>query len=150
MLEDVALDGDYFCEDFFLYGDDQDLGWRARLRDWQCWYTPDAVGYHAGFGSGGIRLFRVQVQFTRNRYLTLARNDRFRDVLVDLPYLLLYELIQQAYWLARSPRRVFAHWLGLLEALRALPHTLKARRQIQRRRTASPQAIRSFVVSRLW
>ncbi len=49
MLEDIAMDSDYLCEDFFIYGDDHDLGWRSQLRGWKCVYTPAAIGFHVGF-----------------------------------------------------------------------------------------------------
>lgn len=35
-----------FDEDFFAYGDDADLGLRARLAGWRCLYIPSAVAYH--------------------------------------------------------------------------------------------------------
>jgi GT2 family glycosyltransferase len=42
MLEDIG----FFDEDFFLYVDDVDIGFRARLAGWRCIYVPDAVVYH--------------------------------------------------------------------------------------------------------
>jgi GT2 family glycosyltransferase len=35
-----------FDEDFFLYGDDAELGIRARLAGWDCAFVPDATAYH--------------------------------------------------------------------------------------------------------
>src|SRR5262249_14604174 len=35
-----------FDEDFFAYGDDAELGLRARIAGWRCWYTPAAVVRH--------------------------------------------------------------------------------------------------------
>jgi GT2 family glycosyltransferase len=35
-----------FDEDFFAYGDDAELGLRARIAGWKCIYTPDAVVRH--------------------------------------------------------------------------------------------------------
>lgn len=150
MLDDIAIDGEYFCEDFFMYGEDHDLGWRARLKGWECVYTPLAVGYHEGFGSGGIRSFFIQTEFTRNRYLTLLRNDRVGDFLLDLPFIFLYELILQGSFLLRTPKRLIAHWVGFIRALMSISKTLKARSQIQKNRTTSPDVIRSFFVNQLW
>ncbi len=42
MLEAIG----FFDEDFFLYVDDVDIGFRARLAGWKCIYVPDAVVYH--------------------------------------------------------------------------------------------------------
>lgn len=45
-LEDVALDGQFFDEDFFAYREDADLAWRCRLLGWRSLYVPAAVGRH--------------------------------------------------------------------------------------------------------
>jgi GT2 family glycosyltransferase len=45
-LEDVAVDGMYFDEDFFAYREDADLAWRCRLMDWTCLYVPTAILRH--------------------------------------------------------------------------------------------------------
>jgi GT2 family glycosyltransferase len=150
MLEDIALNGEIFCTDFFMYGEDHDLGWRAQLRGWKSIYEPRAIGFHRGFGSGGIKSFYIQCQFTRNRYLTLVRNDCFIDILRDLPFIILYEVIWQIYTLFQNPKRFFAHWIGLLQALSGLPKMLQKRKQIFQNRTTDKSYIRSFFVSKLW
>jgi len=150
MLEDVRLEGEYFCEDYFIYGEDRDLGWRGQLCGWHCLYTPHAVAYHVGFGSGGIHSLDVQYQFTRNRYLTLIRNDRALDFVIDLPFVLAFELVWQLSRLVISPRRLLAHWLAFLGILRAAPRALRMRKQIQGRRRVPHNHIRSMFVSRLW
>jgi GT2 family glycosyltransferase len=150
MLEDVSINDDFFCEDFFMYGEDHDLGWRAQLQGWKCAYAPKAIGYHVGFGSGAIRNFYIRSQFTRNRYLTLIRNDQLLDFVIDLPYILAYELIWQAYTLFHSPKRLPAHWIGILQAIGAIGKTYTARKEIQQRRRVERGYIRSFFVSKLW
>ena len=45
-IEDVAVNGEFFDEDFFAYREDADLAWRAQLLGWRCIYVPRAVGYH--------------------------------------------------------------------------------------------------------
>ena len=67
MLEDVKMGNEYFDEDFFMYADDTDLGWRARLRGWKTIYTPRARLYHAHSAAAGsysaLKAFHVE----RNR-----------------------------------------------------------------------------------
>jgi GT2 family glycosyltransferase len=46
MMDDIALNGEYFDNDFFAYREDADLAWRAQLYGWKCLYTPKAVAYH--------------------------------------------------------------------------------------------------------
>src|SRR5207253_3158087 len=45
-LDDVAIDGKYFDEDFFAYREDADLAWRCRLMGWNSIYVPTAVVWH--------------------------------------------------------------------------------------------------------
>jgi len=45
-LEDVAIGGQYFDEDFFAYREDADLAWRCRLMGWTSIYVPSAVALH--------------------------------------------------------------------------------------------------------
>lgn len=42
-----------FDGDFFAYCEDMDLGMRARLAGWSCWYVPDARVYHHYSGTAG-------------------------------------------------------------------------------------------------
>ena len=57
-----------FDEDFFAYGDDAEIGIRARLAGWKCLYVPKAVLYHKNSGSTGqyspFKAFYVE----RNRF----------------------------------------------------------------------------------
>ena len=46
MMDDLAVNGEYFDSDFFAYREDADLAWRAQLCGWKCFYTPKAVAYH--------------------------------------------------------------------------------------------------------
>ena len=46
MIEDIAILGEFFDPDFFVYREDADVAWRAQLMGWRCIYTPLARGYH--------------------------------------------------------------------------------------------------------
>jgi GT2 family glycosyltransferase len=46
MMEDIAVDGEFFDSDFFAYREDADVAWRAQLAGWKCVYVPDVVAYH--------------------------------------------------------------------------------------------------------
>jgi GT2 family glycosyltransferase len=45
-LDDVAMNSQYFDEDFFAYREDADLAWRCRLLGWNAIYVPGAVALH--------------------------------------------------------------------------------------------------------
>ena len=46
MLEAVAVEGRAFDPSFFMYFEDVDLAWRARLAGWKSWFVPQAVVHH--------------------------------------------------------------------------------------------------------
>jgi GT2 family glycosyltransferase len=144
MLEDVSIEGEYFDELFFVYGDDYDLGWRAQLLGWKCIYIPTAIAYHRGKGTGGLYTSFVQFQYARNRYLTVLKNDFWVHFLADLPYILAYEFLWQVYILLTSPRRSWAHLLAVIDLLRVAPITLRKRKLTHSRKTVSPSYMRSY------
>jgi GT2 family glycosyltransferase len=66
MIDDVGS----FDEDIFLYHEETDLDWRARLRGWRCWYVPGAVGVHPGYRITP----HLRVEVIGNRYLSAIKN----------------------------------------------------------------------------
>jgi GT2 family glycosyltransferase len=87
MLDDAAVsDGQYFDESFFMYADDTDLGWRARLRGWKTIYTPKAVVYHMHSASSAdyspLKAFlvernRIWIQWTYFSFWTILRGQAY-------------------------------------------------------------------------
>ena len=45
-LQNVAINGQFFDEDFFAYREDADLAWRCQLLGWTSIYVPSAVALH--------------------------------------------------------------------------------------------------------
>ena len=79
-----------FDEDTFLYMEDTDLSWRARLSGWRCLYTPDSVVLH----HYTLRITPLKIFYQeRNRYLMLVKTLRWPTLLVLLPAQLLVELM---------------------------------------------------------
>lgn len=86
-LEDVAIDCEYFDEDFFAYKEDVDLSWRLNLAGFKNMYYPKAIAYHGrglGRSKGGIISFikhrSNQSEFLRgisyrNDILMFLKND---------------------------------------------------------------------------
>ncbi len=64
MLDEVGL----FDEDFFAYGDDADLGLRARWRGWTCAYAPNARVFHRHSSSLGKYSPEKAFLVERNRF----------------------------------------------------------------------------------
>jgi GT2 family glycosyltransferase len=62
-----------FDEDFFAYGDDAELGLRARIAGWKCMYTPHAiVRHHRGSTLGVASIGRLKL-IERNRVLLAVK-----------------------------------------------------------------------------
>jgi len=58
-----------FDEDFFAYGDDAELGLRARIAGWSCLYTPKAIVRHHRSSTLGKNSARRLELIERNRVL---------------------------------------------------------------------------------
>ena len=119
-----------FDESLFMYGDDIDLAFRARLRRHRCLYVPDAVAYHKRSVAWGHNSPAQIRMIYRNGITVYAKN---------MPWELVRPIVTQVArsWLAavyHAPHRSAA-LRGVSEALIRLPQTLKVRRAIQRSRT---------------
>ncbi len=62
-----------FDEEFFAYGDDAEMGLRARLAGWRCLYIPDAVVYHRHASTLGRFSVERLVLVERNRMWLAAK-----------------------------------------------------------------------------
>ncbi|MHB8896370.1 MAG: glycosyltransferase family 2 protein, partial [Candidatus Geothermincolia bacterium] len=129
MLDDVAVDGEYFDEDFFAFWEDLDLDWRARIRGWTCLFEPSALAWHRRGGAGYRKSLLVERHNFKNRYLMMIKNDSARGVLRNLPGIILVEILKAGALLVRCPRAL----LGLVDVVRLLPVMIAKRRVIQSR-----------------
>jgi hypothetical protein len=150
MLDDLALGGEYFDEDFFAYYEDADLAWRAQLRGWRCIYAPRAVATHArGWGDAlrkkghAAKDGRGPRLALRNRYLMAIKNDAWRYLLADLPLILAAELPRLAYGALVAPGVL----LGILDLMHAWPSALRKRRRIRSQRTTDDAVVRLWFVA---
>lgn len=130
MLDDVAAGGEYFDETYGAFYEDLDLAWRAAARGWMACYAPSAVAYHMRGATArtgtGPRFLKgnafamlpdgLKSRLVVNRYLTIAKNDTLAGLLVNLPFILLYDIRIWLYLLFFSPGAI----PGVFRGLRAL------------------------------
>jgi GT2 family glycosyltransferase len=84
-LREVGL----FDEEFWMYNEDQELGWRLWLAGWRCVLAPEAVVYHKYEFSRSIkRLYWMD----RNRILSILKCYRLPTLILILPAFLFMEL----------------------------------------------------------
>jgi GT2 family glycosyltransferase len=86
-LDDVGL----FDERFFAYYEDVDLGFRARLKGYECWYAPKAVAYHHRGATAGIRTEFTLFHPIKNRWFLILKNAPGRLLLRNALLLVLGE-----------------------------------------------------------
>jgi len=147
-----------FDEDFFAYGDDAELGLRARIAGWRCIYTPAAVVRHHRAATMGKDSPRRLELIERNRLL-LALKLFPTGLLLLNP---LYFAMRLAAGVVAAQRGAgdTAHFPGLsgkwkmarallrgdLEALRLAPRMWRKRAEIQRIRKLSPGQVRRLML----
>src|SRR3954471_1344454 len=105
-----------FDESFFAFFEDADLAWRAQAHGWRALYAPQAVVYHhhsatAQHGSPA-KLYLVG----RNRVRTLAKNASRGMLLLNAPWMLVYDAAYVLY--ASANGRTLAALRGRVAGLR--------------------------------
>ncbi len=147
MLDDIAWQGQYYDESFFIMLEDVDIDWRAQLRGWRCAYTPAAVAYHyrGATGSGKSRL--IQRHYYKNRHLLILKNDGALSYFLHIPVIWLMDLYLNIDILFTAP---VALLLACSDIIRLLPLTLRKRRVIQATRVAPRSAIESWFKPYHW
>ena len=148
-----------FDEDFFAYGDDAELGLRARIAGWKCVYVPAArVRHHRGstLGKGSARRLEL---IERNRVLLALKLFPWSLLWLN-PIYFAVRLLAGAVSAARGAGDT-AHFPGLsgkwrmaraivqgdLDALRLAPRMLRKRSAIRRIRRLTPADVRRLILS---
>lgn len=91
---------EYFDEDFFMYKEDVDLAWRARLAGWKAVYTPKAVAYH-GRGSGDsmaknyFNIIKERRKINNQAKFLSFKHQRLMQIKNDFPSLLFIKHFSQ-------------------------------------------------------
>jgi GT2 family glycosyltransferase len=121
MLEEVKLSSGYFDRDHFMYSEDLDLGWRARLAGWSAVYVPDAVvfhRYHASSDRHGPAWLATMGRV--NRIRTVLKNASWRFLARTIPRMV--ATFAEVLWYGRGR--------GPAMLLRALHGGLASRAQV--------------------
>jgi GT2 family glycosyltransferase len=153
MLDRIGL----LDESFFAYGEDVDLGLRARWAGWGCYYVPKAIVYHKYSATTGAYSPRKAFLVERNRFWILMRNFPWWDILVSPAWTAYrYGMYLKGAVTGRGASGRFAGafpmwrlFLSILSAeaagLAGLPRVLKDRQGIRERRNITPAEFRSLL-----
>jgi len=148
-----------FDEDFFAYGDDAELGLRARIAGWKCLYTPAAVvRHHRGATLGKDSAWRLEL-IERNRLLLAFKLFPWSLLWLNPFYFAARVLAgYRAAWRGAGDtayfpgargqwRMALAFVKGDLGALRLAPRMLRKRREMARLRRLSPREVRRLILA---
>ncbi|HXP87163.1 MAG TPA: glycosyltransferase family 2 protein [Bryobacteraceae bacterium] len=147
-----------FDEDFFAYADDAELGLRARIAGWQCFYTPHAVVRHhrgATLGLGSARRLKL---IERNRVLLVVKLFPWNLLWANGAYFM--ARIGAGLWAALRNRGELRHYpnpagkagaglallWGTVSALPLIPSMWTKRRAFRKLRRLSPAQIRELLM----
>ena len=143
-LQDVAIDGQFFDEDFFAYREDADLAWRCRLMGWTSIYVPSAVALHRRRVTPERRSqlsALINYHSVKNRFLLRLNNMTRSLYLRDFLRISTRDAAVVGYVLVREWTSIGA----LLYVIRNFPRLWKKRRAIQsRKRIEGPEVDRWF------
>ena len=117
MLEQIGG----FDEDLFAYGDDAELGLRARIAGWGCLYIPSAVvRHHRGSTLGQLSMRRVEL-IERNRVLLAFKHFPWSVLWLNAAYFIARLAAGAAAAAAgRGESGRFPNWRGKLSLARAI------------------------------
>jgi GT2 family glycosyltransferase len=158
-LDQIGLDQiGGFDEDFFAYGDDAELGLRARIAGWKCLYMPRAVVRHHRGATLGLRSSRRLELIERNRVLLAVKLFPWSLLWLNPVYyaMRLGAGVSAAVMgqgevgkfpgLGGKLRAALALLKGDLAALLLTPRMLGKRRGIERIRKLSPREVRKLIL----
>jgi hypothetical protein len=127
MLDEIGL----FDEDFFLYLEDVDLAFRARLAGWKCIYVPGARVIHHHGGTAGVGSDLAVYYGNRNIVWYPIKDFPFRLLITSLPFIVARNLAVIPYYALRGQGGVILK--SKLDALKGVVKMMEKRNDVVRR-----------------
>lgn len=143
VLERIGL----FDEEFWMYNEDQDFGWRIWLAGWRCVSAPQAVVYHKYEFTGDARKY---YWLDRNRILAMIKNYQASTLLlislafVFMEFGVLLFALQKGWF--RDKLKVYQYFLSF----KNWKYILEARRNSQVLRRVKDRDIVGMFSGRIW
>ncbi len=139
-LEKLKIEGEYYDEDFFIFWEDFDIGWRANLLGLKVHFYPQALVYHyrsatlkrnliSRFSLSLARSSFIKYHLVKNRYLILIKNYRLKQFWWSIPFVVLKDLIWVTLLTISSPKII----IKLVHSMKYLKRGFLKRKLIKKR-----------------
>jgi GT2 family glycosyltransferase len=139
-LEQLKINDEYYDEDFFIFWEDFDIGWRAHLLGMKTLFYPKAVVYHyrsgtlkqnflSRFSLALARPAAIKYHLVKNRYLTLIKNFRFKRNFKSIPFIFFKDIIWVSMLTFGSPKII----IPLMKSGKYIKKAFKKRKQVRER-----------------
>ncbi len=127
MLDEIGL----FDEDFFLFMEDVDLAFRARLASWKCMYVPTARVVHIHGGTAGFESDLSIYYGNRNLVWYVVKNFPSRTLLLSSPWIVGRQCAVLPYYLFCGKSRSIIR--ATTTMIKGLPSMVRKRQDIKHR-----------------
>ncbi len=141
---EIIEKGGFFDEDFFLYGEDTDLGLRYRLMGYKCVFMPSSIVYHIHSGTAGKFSAEKAYYVERNRIYVMVKNFPLLLILISPLFTVVRYFFQAIATLTgkgvsgefKEKNSAFDLIFILLKAnfhgVKAIPYMLKKRKAVRK------------------
>ncbi len=147
MIKKQVFEKLYFDADYFMFHEDIDFAWRARLLGYKVGFVPKACIYHwGGLSAGGSPSEKNQYKTTykrrlyseRNNLATVIKNYSLLALIFILPFYFLVNVAEMFFLLIfGNPKAISCYLKSYLWNIKHLKNTLKKREKIQKQRKVS-------------
>jgi GT2 family glycosyltransferase len=131
MLDEIGL----FDEDFFLFMEDVDLAFRARLAGWKCWYVPTARVVHIHGGTAGFRSDISVYYGNRNLGWYAVKDFPTRTLILAGLWIIMRNCTDIPYHFVQGKGRTIIR--AKIDMIKGFPLMVRKRRGIKRKVPAS-------------
>jgi GT2 family glycosyltransferase len=139
-LEQLKIENEYYDEDFFIFWEDFDIGWRSQLLGLKTRFYPKAIVYHfrsatlkknfiSRFSLALARPATIKYHLVKNRYLTLIKNFRLKQNYKSIPFIFFKDIIWVSLLTFSSPKIIIA----LMKSRKYIKQALKKRKLVNQR-----------------
>jgi GT2 family glycosyltransferase len=134
-------------EEYWMYNEDQEIGWRLWLAGWKCILAPEAVVYHKYEFSRSISKY---YWMDRNRILAILECYEIKTLLLILPAFIIMEIGLILFSLQNgSLKEKLKVWQYFL-SLKNWQYIKKARARNQNLRKVRDREIAKLITGKIW